>query len=117
MSFRVEELTNFVAGHLLRARPPFADEEFAAEGVGLALLGGDSHTQHLADAFDLHRDGRFSGTGDGLDFGLQTVVISYSRNLPPIVRDTDQDYSSGGIGKGADLTTEAGCLDFLNSVV
>lgn len=70
-----EELADFAAGHLQRRRT-LADEKLAAERVGLALLIRNPDAQHLAYAFDLHRDREISRAGCRLHLGFEPIVVA-----------------------------------------
>ena len=105
-SLLVEKLADLVAGHLLSAGT-LTDEELAAKGVGLALLPGDGYAHYFADALHLHSYRRFGGTGSGLHFRFQTIVIADPDDLS-MIGYPDHQYPASCIGKSAYLPPDAG---------
>ena len=71
------------------------------------MLFRDSDGKYFAGALYVDCDWRFGRTGDGLDLGLEFVVLADPDNLT-IIFYPDQDDATCCIGKGAYLATEVG---------
>ena len=69
------------------------------------MLRWNGYAQNIADAFDIHGDGRFCGSGQRLHLRFEAVVIVDADGFP-VIGDPDQDDPACGIRKGADFPSE-----------